>query len=278
MPFLVTLNASITILFVHPHPTALTGLAKHATMGKGAKLFDSYAQFFTVCSLVIHFTQCLLCLANYLDWVRHQQADIGNRIVNLFLALTIIAIITFLLCSSVFYMWACRYASSEDAAKRRRIWGIGINLLFADFPLFCTQVDIVWNVGFASGLQTIAFLFTCLSFGYSGLVVWLYLAGRVIKRALPHKAPAGGGVLPPSPPRNDAPFGLSNLHYLEQGGAAEQQAIDMESVGPGMTDGSVVGGAGGVGTLGRTGAMYDDMSMAEPYRAGMCLHVMRALL
>eukprot|EP01061_Rhynchopus_euleeides_P047630 TRINITY_DN9651_c0_g1_i1.p1 TRINITY_DN9651_c0_g1~~TRINITY_DN9651_c0_g1_i1.p1 ORF type:complete len:278 (+),score=108.36 TRINITY_DN9651_c0_g1_i1:27-836(+) len=191
-------------------------------MGKGAKLFDSYAQFWTLITLVIHFLHCLLCLSNYLDWVRHQEETLGLRIVRLYLALTIIAIISYLLCSSVFYMWAWRYASSEDAAKRRRIWGIAINLLFADFPLFCVEVDIVWNVGFATGLQGLSFIFTCLSFSYSAIRVWLFAMVRVIKRATPHGHVGGvmvreGGIIPASPVRRDNPFGL---------GAFDRQPID----------------------------------------------------
>ena len=199
-------------------------------MGKGKKVLDSYAQFWTLITLVIHFLHCLLCLSNYLDWVRHQEEQLGLRIVRLYLALTIIAIISFLLFSSVFYMWAWRYASSEDAAKRRRIWGIAINLVFADFPLFCTEVDIVWNVGFATGLQGLSFIFTCLSFAYSAIRVWLFVMVRVIKRASPHAHVGGvqatnGGVIPQSPARADNPFGLSAFDRMPIDKAVPQHSF-----------------------------------------------------
>eukprot|EP01059_Diplonema_ambulator_P000316 TRINITY_DN10260_c0_g1_i1.p1 TRINITY_DN10260_c0_g1~~TRINITY_DN10260_c0_g1_i1.p1 ORF type:complete len:278 (+),score=35.44 TRINITY_DN10260_c0_g1_i1:71-904(+) len=208
-------------------------------MGKGTKLFDSNAQVITLLTLVVQFLHCLLCLSNYLDWVRHQEAVIGLRIVRLYLALTIIAIISYLLISSVFYMWAWRYASSEDAAKRRRIWGIAINLLFSDFPLFCTEVDIVWKVGFVTGLQALSFIFTCISFIYSAFRVWVFAMVRVIKRSQPPRAlgtayPTGGALPPPVPPGSRAPmYSTSRIPYNGEHSVPMETIIrDQNSEGP----------------------------------------------
>ena len=166
-------------------------------MGKGRKIFDSNAQLITMLTLVIQFLHCLLSLSCYLDWVRHQEDVLGRRIVKLYLALVIIAIISFLLFSSAFYMWAWRYASCEETAQKRRIWGIAINLLFADFPLFCTEVDIMWNVGFATPLQVMSFFFTIFSFGYSAIRVWFFAMVRFIKRSQPpERLGAQPGELP----------------------------------------------------------------------------------
>eukprot|EP01064_Diplonema_japonicum_P000245 TRINITY_DN10184_c1_g1_i1.p1 TRINITY_DN10184_c1_g1~~TRINITY_DN10184_c1_g1_i1.p1 ORF type:complete len:282 (+),score=27.75 TRINITY_DN10184_c1_g1_i1:83-928(+) len=205
-------------------------------MGKGKKLFDSNSQVITLLTLVVQFLHCLLCLSNYLDWVRHQEDKIGLRIVRLYLALTIIAIISFLLISSVFYMWAWRYASSEEAAKRRRIWGIAINLLFADFPLFCTEVDIVWNAGFSTGLQALSFTFTCISFVYSSFRVWVFTMVRVIKRSQPPRAlgtggypgqAQGGGVLPPTPLGDNNRQSMYNISKIPYNGEA---SVPMQTI------------------------------------------------
>ncbi len=145
------------------------------------------SRFVTLITMVIHFVHPLLCVANYLDWVRHQSGDdaLGNKLVVAYLAMTIIAVLFYLLVSSVFYMWAWRYPEPEEIAKRRRIYGIVTNLLFSDFPIFLVEVQIVWSVGFATGLQGTCFVFTCISLLYSGLRVWTFVMVKVIKVQAP---------------------------------------------------------------------------------------------
>jgi hypothetical protein len=163
------------------------------------------SRFVTLITMVIHFIHPLLCIANYLDWVRHQDGKdaLGERLVNVYLAMSIIAALFYLLVSSVFYMWAWRYPEPEEIAKRRRIYGIITNLIFSDFPIFLVEVNIVWSVGFRTGLQGTCFVFTCLSLFYSGLRVWTFVMVKVIKvqappiAAPPHVLQArgfGGGV------------------------------------------------------------------------------------
>eukprot|EP01065_Artemidia_motanka_P030607 TRINITY_DN36651_c0_g1_i1.p1 TRINITY_DN36651_c0_g1~~TRINITY_DN36651_c0_g1_i1.p1 ORF type:complete len:338 (+),score=104.87 TRINITY_DN36651_c0_g1_i1:96-1109(+) len=146
---------------------------------------SSQTQVVTILTILIHFLHPLLCISNYLDWVRHQSEVLDSSIVDIYLALCIIAILSFLLVASVFYFWALRYASDEDAAKRRRIYGIVVNLLFSDFPLFALEVDICWTVQFATGLQALSFLFTILSFTYSAFRVWIFVMVRCIKTQQP---------------------------------------------------------------------------------------------
>eukprot|EP00756_Hemistasia_phaeocysticola_P006402 Hpha_TRINITY_DN13808_c0_g1::TRINITY_DN13808_c0_g1_i1::g.69608::m.69608 len=157
---------------------------------------SSQTQVVTLLTILIHFLHPLLCMSNYLDWVRHQGDSLGDGIVSIYQALSIIAILSYLLLASIFYFWALRYASDEDAAKRRRIYGIVINLIFSDFPLFALEVDICWSVGFASAMQALSFLFTILSFGYSAFRVWFFVMVRCIKTQQPTEH-LGGESLPP---------------------------------------------------------------------------------
>ena len=145
------------------------------------------SRFVTLITIVIHIVHPLLCIANYLDWVRHQNNDdaLGEKLVVAYLAMSIISALFYLLVSSVFYMWAWRYPEPEEIAKRRRIYGIVTNLIFSDFPIFLVEVQIVWEVGFATGLQATSFLFTCLSMLYSGLRVWTFIMVKVIKVQAP---------------------------------------------------------------------------------------------
>lgn len=152
------------------------------------------SRMITLLTLVIHFIHPLLCIANYLDWVRHQSGDdsLGERIVTVYLAMSIIAALFYLLVSSVFYMWAWRYPEPEEIAKRRRIYGVFTNLFFSDLPIFLVEVSIVWIVGVATGLQIVSFIFTCISLFYSGLRVWTFVMVKVIKIRAPQ--PAGPAV------------------------------------------------------------------------------------
>ena len=136
-------------------------------------------------TLIVHYVHPLLCIAIYLDWVRHQENNLRTKLVVAYLATSIIAALFYLLVSSVFYMWAFRYPEPEEIAKRRRIYGIITNLIFSDFPIFLVEVQIVWDVGFATGLQGTAFIFTCISLLYSGLRVWTFVMVKVIKVQAP---------------------------------------------------------------------------------------------
>ena len=148
------------------------------------------SRFTTLLTMVIHFIHPLLCISNYLDWVRHQTAPaseggLGEGKVTAYLAMTIIAILFYLLVASVFYMWAWRYPEPEEIAKRRRIYGVIVNLIFSDFPIFIIEVTIVWDVGFKTGLQGASFIFTCISLLYSGLRTWFFCMARGIKVKMP---------------------------------------------------------------------------------------------
>ena len=105
--------------------------------------------------------------------------------------MTIIATVMYLLVASVFYMWAYRWPLPEEYSKKRRIYGVIINLLFSDIPLFAIEIDILWKVNAESGIQVACFVFTCISFGYSGLRAWTYVMESVIKASKPRVALGG---------------------------------------------------------------------------------------
>jgi hypothetical protein len=168
------------------------------------------SRFVTLLTMVIHFVHPLLCIANYLDWVRYQTGgdSLGERVVQVYLAMTIIAVLAYLLIASVFYMWAWRYPEPEEVAKRRRIYGVVVNLIFSDLPIFFVEVDIVWSVGFQTGLQGTSFIFTILSLLYSGLRVWTFFMVKIIKVQAPVVG-AHAGLQGPATRNFDGPSGFS---------------------------------------------------------------------
>eukprot|EP01060_Flectonema_neradi_P010676 TRINITY_DN17768_c0_g1_i1.p1 TRINITY_DN17768_c0_g1~~TRINITY_DN17768_c0_g1_i1.p1 ORF type:complete len:269 (+),score=35.10 TRINITY_DN17768_c0_g1_i1:73-807(+) len=146
---------------------------------------------FTLATIVIHFVHPLLCVVNYLDWVRNQEEQLGQRIVNTYLALTILASVMYLMVASVFYMWAYRWPLPEEYARQRRINGVIVNLIFCDIPIFAIEVDIIWTVGVVNGLQGSCFVWTCLSFAYSGFRAWFHFMTQIIKATKPPQQLAG---------------------------------------------------------------------------------------
>jgi hypothetical protein len=183
------------------------------------------SRMITLLTLVIHFIHPLLCIANYLDWVRHQSGEdaLGGRMVIAYLAMSIIAALFYLLVSSVFYMWAWRYPEPEEIAKRRRIYGVFTNLFFSDLPIFLVEVSIVWAVGAATGLQVTSFVFTCISLLYSGLRVWTFIMVKVIKIQAPQPAgPAVVGARSFDAPPTARGFGGFSPEYRDGPGSYNQ--------------------------------------------------------
>eukprot|EP01065_Artemidia_motanka_P032425 TRINITY_DN3943_c0_g1_i3.p1 TRINITY_DN3943_c0_g1~~TRINITY_DN3943_c0_g1_i3.p1 ORF type:complete len:261 (+),score=71.57 TRINITY_DN3943_c0_g1_i3:52-834(+) len=151
---------------------------------------DSRARVTTLLTLLLHFTHPLLCVSNYLDWVRYERQQLG-AVVDLYLALTITALLFYLFVASVFYMWALRWPQPLFVARSRRVYGVIVNLLFCDTPLFILEVHMLWLVGAAAKIQLVCFLCTCLSFGYSGVRSWLFVMDWFIRCTHPRQVPWG---------------------------------------------------------------------------------------
>ncbi|ESL08932.1 hypothetical protein TRSC58_03356 [Trypanosoma rangeli SC58] len=143
------------------------------------------SRFITCLTFFIHFIHPLFCITNYCAWVMYQLPVLGASIVHAYLVMSIVATVFYLLVASVFYMWAWRFPEPEEVSKRRRIYGIVVNLLFSDIPLFVIEVKICWKVKFASCIQGTSFVITCISFFYSAVRVWTFFMVKLIKIRAP---------------------------------------------------------------------------------------------
>eukprot|EP01062_Namystynia_karyoxenos_P042227 TRINITY_DN30817_c0_g1_i2.p1 TRINITY_DN30817_c0_g1~~TRINITY_DN30817_c0_g1_i2.p1 ORF type:complete len:307 (+),score=21.34 TRINITY_DN30817_c0_g1_i2:87-1007(+) len=154
---------------------------------------EKVAFWATLLTLLVHLLHPLVCMWNYLDWVRHQKSgSIGPMLVDMYLALSVIALLAYLFIVSVFYMWALRWPTPLRVARHRRTFGICINLVLCDVPIFVLEVRILWLTGvFASTIQGVTFLTTCLSFGYSAFRSWFFLMDCLIRQAHPKAIPLG---------------------------------------------------------------------------------------
>eukprot|EP00756_Hemistasia_phaeocysticola_P065224 Hpha_TRINITY_DN8404_c0_g1::TRINITY_DN8404_c0_g1_i1::g.34552::m.34552 len=152
---------------------------------------EGFEKLWTLTTFFIHLLHPLLCVVNYLTWVRDERdGGLGNANADTYLAFTIMACLSYILLSSLFYTLALRFPAPKSRSKRRRNWGVMINLLLSDAPVFALEVHFLWEVGADSAIQVVCFIVTCISFAYSGLVTWLFFTNKIIQIG----GPEGGDV------------------------------------------------------------------------------------
>ncbi|KAG5492576.1 hypothetical protein JKF63_01155 [Porcisia hertigi] len=210
----------------------------------------------TLFTFSIHFLHSIFSVVNYLSWVRTPGSKLGRDVKVAYLSLVVVSCVFYFFGASVFYMWAWRFPEPEEVARRRRIYGIIINLFFSDLPLFILETFIVFQVHFSVAIMGFNYIFTCVSFIYSALRVWFFLMVRFIKFNWNFSA-------------------LFDAHYSTRGIAAAQRELDVMSY-PGV-GGSTVYGGGGVAppsaqagntiVLNRNAGLYSDDSTGV---TGLC--------
>eukprot|EP00754_Rhynchopus_humris_P013207 Rhum_TRINITY_DN14317_c0_g1::Rhum_TRINITY_DN14317_c0_g1_i1::g.80298::m.80298 len=162
-----------------------------------AELFFGYnvEQILTASFLVLHFLSPLLCLVVCVTWLRTHDGDgpgdVGATRAVVYRLFTGIACASYLLMTSVFYMWSLR-ADDAKIVGKRRVRGLILNLLFSDLPLFSVTADMVIGDGISGGLLIMQFSVTTLAFIYSAMRVWIFYMTRTIKAG---QGEVGSGVL-----------------------------------------------------------------------------------
>ena len=162
-----------------------------------AELFFGHnvEQILTASFLVLHFVSPLLCLVVCVTWLRSHDGDgpgdVGSTRAVVYRLFTGIACASYLLMTSVFYMWSLR-ADDAKIVGKRRVRGLILNLLFSDLPLFSVTADMVIGDGISGGLLIVQFSVTTLAFIYSAMRVWIFYMTRTIKAG---QGEAGSGVL-----------------------------------------------------------------------------------
>ncbi|KAG5492036.1 hypothetical protein GH5_00939 [Leishmania sp. Ghana 2012 LV757] len=139
----------------------------------------------TLFTFALHFLHSLFSVVNFLSWVRTPESQLMQSVRNAYLVLTILCCLFYFLGASVFYMWAWRFPEPEEMAKRRCVYGIGINLFLCDIPIFVVETHIVWRRRFPAAIMGFTYVLTCISFTYSLLRVWFFFMTRFIKLRLP---------------------------------------------------------------------------------------------
>ncbi|KAK7196890.1 hypothetical protein NESM_000630200 [Novymonas esmeraldas] len=203
----------------------------------------------TLLTFAIHFLHALFTMVNYLAWVRRPEATLINSIRVAYLALGILCCIFYFLGASVFYMWAWRFPEPEEVAKRRRVYGVGVNLFFCDLPVFILETRIVWQLQFPAAIMAFNYCLTCVSLCYSVLRVWFFFMVRVIKFRLPTSTAIGANY-----PTRAAVVARREAEALDYGGG--DGGPDGRAYGYGVTPPSAA--AGNTILLNRNAALYSD--------------------
>lgn len=150
-----------------------------------------HSRFATLLTFAIHFFHALFAVVNYLSWVREQTGTLTTGTILAYLSLSVVCCVFYFFGVSVFYMWAWRFPEPEEVAKRRRIYGVMLNFLFCDLPLFIVETKIVWLLKFPSAIMGFTYCVTCISLLYSSIRVWLFVMVKIIKFRMPVAARLG---------------------------------------------------------------------------------------
>lgn len=172
-------------------------------------------------TLFAHFIHPIFCVINYLAWVRRRRSDLGDFKTDMYMWLTILAMVAYFFGSSQFYILANRWPVPKKRAAKWTSWGVLINLLTCDFPIFVLEVNICWTVGLVSNLQVLCFMLTCMSFISSGVRSWCFLVNKFIRHEIrqerePKEAPAGAVSAEHGTDEGRAPGFFPPAHFVEE--------------------------------------------------------------
>eukprot|EP00756_Hemistasia_phaeocysticola_P056432 Hpha_TRINITY_DN32590_c0_g1::TRINITY_DN32590_c0_g1_i1::g.24386::m.24386 len=233
------------------------------------------SRFNTAATAGLQSLHVLMCIANYIGNVRYQAEDgiITAHAGNLYLAFTLLGFLSFLILTSVLYLWAYRLPFAHSS--RRRQYGVISNLLLSDAPLFGIDLHLAWTAGTSSSLQAASLTISALSVAVSGIRTWVYMMMLMITAAKPPGGGHDGGYgqymnyQPQAPPVQtpaQAPLN-SPAHHLAQL-QHSQGTISTAQPGPHMMGGMSHRGSIGVDPRFPTGSFPPQLQFATQPQSG----------
>ena len=134
---------------------------------RGLKVFLTFA---------LHLLQTVLCLANYLDCLRHvQDSRLPPRLSTYYFFSFLSSGVTLSLFSSVLYMWAWHCWRSEEKFERHLIQGVALFYFLGDVPTLVFTLLIAWHIGIQCLLHGVSLAWTTISAVHGTFRVWTFL-------------------------------------------------------------------------------------------------------
>ena len=136
--------------------------------------FGLRAPSFTLVLLHWHFLQVIISGFNWRFFISKEESLLGSGTPQAHVAFAVLGLLTFLLFASVLIYWPYRYGNFMLRKNRRNRLMLGSVIVYFIhvLPLWIIEFNIVWNYGWLTLMQGVAFIFLTVSWILETMGVW----------------------------------------------------------------------------------------------------------
>lgn len=129
--------------------------------------------------MVAYFIGCAFSIGNYVGYFRYNYSNMYNSgLPRAYIAFVVIGTATFILFSSVVWLWAAKYSAAPGLRAQRLQWGIWAIFVLKDLPLFVIELSAIMCCGWNSPYQGFVFVVQCIFALFSFSFTWLSFIWR----------------------------------------------------------------------------------------------------
>src|SRR4051812_45442708 len=103
--------------------------------------------------IIIYFFGTMLTIANYVAYIRYNEAIYGGDLLRTYLAFTILGTIVYAGVSAVMWMWAAKYVTTPHQRIQKMAIGMFAIFLFHDLPIFSMEWSNILCCGWRNPFQ-----------------------------------------------------------------------------------------------------------------------------
>ena len=124
--------------------------------------------------MVVYFVGTMLTIANYVAYIRFNRLSFSKPILDAYLSFTVIGTVAYAFVSGTMWLWAARYALTEDERTIRVAWGLFTIAITHDCPCFTLELYMLlccpWK---RNPLQYVVFSVQTVTFFVSFTASWI---------------------------------------------------------------------------------------------------------
>ena len=150
--------------------------------------------------MVLYFVGTMITIANYVAYVRYNEAVYGADLVRAYLAFTIVGVSMYALLSAVCWLWAAKYVTTSSERLQKLAMGMLAIFVFHDLPIFSMEWHMILCCGWRNPFQGFCFvkqiMLFILSFSF-GWLMYAYIAAGWLNAAYgdPSELKTGGEMI-----------------------------------------------------------------------------------
>jgi hypothetical protein len=121
-------------------------------------------------------------LGNHVAWVRFNDGLLdGKPPSQLYLALVILALVSYFLIGGVLFYRGAKYAKDDKERNRYMSLGVAVQYALTDVPLWLADISIFYFLGWQTEVQSITFMLRTISFLFNSIITWHIYMHRIVK-------------------------------------------------------------------------------------------------